>query len=237
MNQDSSPVAIPSKSFDSVSYRTRNIVFDASTRAEFCAELRKWGTQRRENFLIPNSLWRISLIVETVVRKCWAITLAQTNRCFRINASSCGPKLREVRRSAESLCRINHRSWTSEARFWCERPGMNRRRVCSSVLHVFVWRPNLSAREISSRIFAPPSPSIVDDVFHKPQGLRTIYFILWLSLREFFMIVCLVWFFLMTREGEIGMKSSAPGDSRGAGDFFYPLHNTLKTWQWRPLIK
>jgi hypothetical protein len=38
------------------------------------------------------------------------------------------------------------------------------------------------------------------------------------------MIVCLVWFSLMTRKGEIGMKSSAPGDSRGAGDFLYPLY-------------
>jgi hypothetical protein len=28
----------------------------------------------------------------------------------------------------------------------------------------------------------------------------------------------------MTREGEIGMKSSAPGDSRGAGDFLYPMY-------------
>jgi hypothetical protein len=104
---------------------------------------------------------------------------------------------------------------------------MNRRRVCSSVLHVFFQRPNLSAKEIPSRIFAPPSPSIVDNVFHKSQGLRTIYFILWLSLREFFMIVCLVWFSLMTREDEIGMKSSAPGDSREAGDFLYPLYRHL----------
>jgi hypothetical protein len=92
---------------------------------------------------------------------------------------------------------------------------MNRRRVCSSVLHVFFWHPNLSSREIPSQIFTPPSPSIVDNVFHKPQGLRTIDFILWLSLREFCMNVCLVWFSLMTRESEIGMKLSAPGDSRG----------------------
>jgi hypothetical protein len=42
------------------------------------------------------------------------------------------------------------------------------------------------------------------------------------------MRVCLVWFFLMTREGEIGMKSSAPGDSRRAGDFLYPLY--IKAW-------
>jgi hypothetical protein len=32
-----------------------------------------------------------------------------------------------------------------------------------------------------------------------------------------FMIVCLVCFSLMTQEGEIGMKSSWPGDSRGRG--------------------
>jgi hypothetical protein len=38
------------------------------------------------------------------------------------------------------------------------------------------------------------------------------------------MIVCLVWFSLMTREGEIGMKSSVPGDSRGAADFLYRLY-------------
>jgi hypothetical protein len=31
------------------------------------------------------------------------------------------------------------------------------------------------------------------------------------------MIVCLVWFSLMTQEGEIGMESSAPGDGRGSG--------------------
>jgi hypothetical protein len=37
---------------------------------------------------------------------------------------------------------------------------------------------------------------------------------------EIFMMVCLVWFSLMTREGEIGMKSSAPGDSGGPGTFF-----------------
>jgi hypothetical protein len=36
------------------------------------------------------------------------------------------------------------------------------------------------------------------------------------------MIVCLAWFSLMTRESEIGMKSSAPGDTRGAGTFFTP---------------
>jgi hypothetical protein len=87
-----------------------------------------------------------------------------------------------------------------------------------------LWRLNLSARKILSRIFAPPSPSIVNNVFHKPQGLRMIYFILSLSLREFVMIVYLVWFSLMTRKGEIGMKSSAPGDSRVQGTFFtlYP---------------
>jgi hypothetical protein len=66
---------------------------------------------------------------------------------------------------------------------------------------------------------------IIDNVFHKPQGLRTIYFILWLFLCEFFMIVCLVWFSLMTQESEIGMKSSAPGDSRRPGTFF-----TACTW-------
>jgi hypothetical protein len=101
---------------------------------------------------------------------------------------------------------------------------MNRRRVCLSVLHVFFWRPNLSATEISSRIFALPSPSIVDNVFHQPQGLRTIYFILSLSLQELFMIVCLLWFSLMTREGEIGMKSSALGGSRRSEGFLYPLY-------------
>jgi hypothetical protein len=63
---------------------------------------------------------------------------------------------------------------------------MSLRRVWSSVLHVLFWRPILSAREVSSRIFAPPSPFIVNNLFHKPQGLRTIYFILPLSLREFF---------------------------------------------------
>jgi hypothetical protein len=62
---------------------------------------------------------------------------------------------------------------------------MNRRRVCSSVLHVFFWCPNLSATEISSRIFAPLSPPIIDNVFHKPQGFRMIYFIFWLSPRDF----------------------------------------------------
>jgi hypothetical protein len=36
------------------------------------------------------------------------------------------------------------------------------------------------------------------------------------------MIICLVWFSLMIREGEIGMKSSAPGDTRGPGTFFTP---------------
>jgi hypothetical protein len=37
-----------------------------------------------------------------------------------------------------------------------------------------------------------------------------------------FMMVCLVWFSLMAREGEIGMKSSAPGDSAGPETFFAP---------------
>jgi hypothetical protein len=37
------------------------------------------------------------------------------------------------------------------------------------------------------------------------------------------MIVSLVWFSRMTREGEIGMKSNAPGVGRGAEDFFTPL--------------
>jgi hypothetical protein len=41
------------------------------------------------------------------------------------------------------------------------------------------------------------------------------------------MIVCLVWFSLMTREGEIGMKSSAPGDSRGPGTVFTPCAHAL----------
>jgi hypothetical protein len=36
------------------------------------------------------------------------------------------------------------------------------------------------------------------------------------------MIFCLVWFSLMTREGEIGMKLSTPGDIRGPGTFFTP---------------
>jgi hypothetical protein len=102
---------------------------------------------------------------------------------------------------------------------------MNHCGLYSSVLHRFFWRPNLSAREISSRIFASPSPSIVDNVFHKPQGLGMIYFIWSLSLRECFMIVCLVWFPWMTREYEIGMKSSAPGDSRGPGTFFNPCNS------------
>jgi hypothetical protein len=47
-----------------------------------------------------------------------------------------------------------------------------------------------------------------------------------ISLREFFMIVCLVWFSLMIREGEIGMKSSAPGDSRGPGTVFTPCNSS-----------
>jgi hypothetical protein len=54
---------------------------------------RKWGTQPRENFFIPNSLWRISLIVGTVVRKCCAIALALSNVYLCINASSCGPRV------------------------------------------------------------------------------------------------------------------------------------------------
>jgi hypothetical protein len=42
------------------------------------------------------------------------------------------------------------------------------------------------------------------------------------------MIVCLVWLSLMTRGGEIGMKSSAPGGSRGPGTFFTPsIRGTL----------
>jgi hypothetical protein len=107
---------------------------------------------------------------------------------------------------------------------------MNRRRVWSSVLHVFFWRSNLSAREISSRIFVPTSLSIVDDVFHKPQGSKTIYFILRLSQRAFFMIVCLVWFSLMTREGKIGMKSSAPEDSRGPRTLFTACTLSVRVW-------
>jgi hypothetical protein len=39
------------------------------------------------------------------------------------------------------------------------------------------------------------------------------------------MMVCPVWFSLMTREGEIGMKSSAPGDSRGP--FFTPCMGSV----------
>jgi hypothetical protein len=34
------------------------------------------------------------------------------------------------------------------------------------------------------------------------------------------MIVCPVWLSLMTREGEIGKKARAPGDSRGPGTFY-----------------
>jgi hypothetical protein len=37
-------------------------------------------------------------------------------------------------------------------------------------------RPNLSAREILSQIFAPPSPSIVDNVFHKPTRIENDLF-------------------------------------------------------------
>jgi hypothetical protein len=43
------------------------------------------------------------------------------------------------------------------------------------------------------------------------------------------MIVCLVWFSLMTRKGEIGMKSSALGDSKGAGDFLYHVYRFMIT--------
>jgi hypothetical protein len=35
----------------------------------------------------------------------------------------------------------------------------------------------------------------------------------------------------MTREGEIDMKSSAPGDSRAAGDFLYLLYDSPRTRQ------
>jgi hypothetical protein len=42
--------------------------------------------------------------------------------------------------------------------------------------------------------------------------LRTICFILWLSLREFFMIVCLVWFSLTTWKGEIEWPWRQQGD-------------------------
>jgi hypothetical protein len=34
------------------------------------------------------------------------------------------------------------------------------------------------------------------------------------------MTVCLVWFSLMTREGEIGVKSNAPEDNSGPATFF-----------------
>jgi hypothetical protein len=44
------------------------------------------------------------------------------------------------------------------------------------------------------------------------------------------MIVCLAWFSLMAREGEIGMKSSALGDSRGAEHFLYPLY--IDCWSY-----
>jgi hypothetical protein len=40
--------------------------------------------------------------------------------------------------------------------------------------------------------------------------------------KGFFMIVCLVWFSLMTQEAEIIVKSSARGDSREARDFLLP---------------
>jgi hypothetical protein len=62
------------------------------------------STQRRESFLIPNSLWRIFLVVGTVVRKCCAITLALANGYFCINVSSSGPKVKRDRpKRGESL--------------------------------------------------------------------------------------------------------------------------------------
>jgi hypothetical protein len=71
------------------------------TRAAFCASPKKWGTQRREDFLIPSSLWRISLIVGAVTQKCCAITRAEANGYLSRNASSCDPKVKSRRPGRE----------------------------------------------------------------------------------------------------------------------------------------
>jgi hypothetical protein len=71
------------------------------TRAAFCASLKKWGTQRRENFLIPSSLWRISLIAGAVVQKFFAITRTEANGYLSRNALSCDPKIKTGRPGRE----------------------------------------------------------------------------------------------------------------------------------------
>jgi hypothetical protein len=68
--------------------------FSCLNTRNFWASLREWGTQRRENLLTPNSLWRISLTAGAVVRKYFAIMRALAKGYFWRNTSTCGPKVR-----------------------------------------------------------------------------------------------------------------------------------------------
>jgi hypothetical protein len=62
-NQNSSPVAIPSKWFSSDSCRNRGISVDALALAIFLGGPQEMGHQRRENVFRSRFLWKISLII------------------------------------------------------------------------------------------------------------------------------------------------------------------------------
>jgi hypothetical protein len=87
-----------------------NLVFGLVSARELVNILRQFGSERRENFFIPNHLFRISLTVDTVARKCWIVIPALENGNFWKNASDYVDKFSGHSSVLESLSIANRRS-------------------------------------------------------------------------------------------------------------------------------
>jgi hypothetical protein len=139
--------------------------------------LGEWDTQHSKNCFILDSLWRMSLIVRTVVRKLLAIVGVLANGYFVEMSQGAAPKSRVVARGKKDPWRINHHFWIS--RVWFGIVREHRHRASWLILHESFLSRNLSPRNAWQRIFILPSPFPVDSIdfmnFSTWEWLRFFY--------------------------------------------------------------
>jgi hypothetical protein len=151
----------------------------------------KMGHSAPREFFSPSSLWRISLIVRPLVRKCCPRTLAPTKGYFWRNAASCGPKGQRPRpgRGASLQNKSPFLNLWSKILMW-DRPYASAPSGIASSWWVRLSRSSLS-RNIWWGIFVPVSPSIVDTVLYKLDKFITVYLIWELYFKKFMIGVSL----------------------------------------------
>lgn len=146
-NQVLSSVACPSKQSAIYSCRFRNNVYTARKRATFWVRLSTLDSQRRGYFCISNSLWRIFLIVATIMSK------GCRQRC--VTSLQDEPSF-----------------WSSRMIFGIGTRRRARHWLWQLLCREFYSIVNLSSRDMWWRFFVPPSPSVFDHVLYGSQEVR-----------------------------------------------------------------